>query len=286
MEKIKILIPTDFSEQAEFAFLLVQNLTRKLKADIHFIHVMEVPDTVTLDSNGKIQTCGEIDAAGLESRKKIIERKLAELHTTYGTEFSTHLRLGKVTDTLLDEAHNGGYHLVVMGTKGTYGIRGFLAGSEAQLIARKVRIPLLTLKCDRGDLDIRNILLVHDFEHGEILEMPLLFKIKSAFGAKLHLLQIVDDNTPAARAKSLAAMESYASKANWGNVETHVLADADVEKGVIHFNQMADMDLICIGTHGRSGLSHIFRTSATEKLIQHLFKPILTFQLDTIPQQG
>jgi nucleotide-binding universal stress UspA family protein len=282
MEKIKILIPTDFSEQAEFAFLLVQNLTRKLEADIHFLHVMEVPETVSLDPNGSIQTCGDIDAAGLESRKKIIERKLAELHTAYGSGFSTHLRLGKVTDTLLDEAHTQGYDLMVMGTKGSYGIRAFLAGSEAQLIARKIQIPLLTLKCDRGDLDIRNILLVHDFAHGETLDIPLLFKLQSAFGARLHLLQIVEDARQASKEKTLERMNEYARQSGWGEVETHVLADADVEKGVIHFNQMTDMDLVCIGTHGRSGISHLFRTSATEKLIQHLFKPILSFSLQPL----
>ncbi len=61
METLKIIIPTDFSVQAEFAYLMVQRLEEKIAIDIHFLHVLNVPDTVTLDAKGNVQTCGEID---------------------------------------------------------------------------------------------------------------------------------------------------------------------------------------------------------------------------------
>ena len=50
MEALRILIPTDFSVQAEFAFLMVKKLAEKLHVSIHFVHVLAVPDTVFLDS--------------------------------------------------------------------------------------------------------------------------------------------------------------------------------------------------------------------------------------------
>ena len=61
MESLKILIPTDFSVQAEFAYLMVKKLEEKVAIEVHFLHVMGVPDTVYMDSLGQIQTCGEID---------------------------------------------------------------------------------------------------------------------------------------------------------------------------------------------------------------------------------
>jgi hypothetical protein len=51
METLKIIIPTDFSVQAEFAYLMVQRLEEKTAIEIHFLHVLNVPDTVTLDSS-------------------------------------------------------------------------------------------------------------------------------------------------------------------------------------------------------------------------------------------
>ena len=58
METLKILIPTDFSVQSEFAFLMVKKLEEKINTEIHFLHVLAVPDTVTMDSVGNINTCG------------------------------------------------------------------------------------------------------------------------------------------------------------------------------------------------------------------------------------
>jgi len=79
METLKILIPTDFSVQAEYAYLMVKKLEEKNPIDIHFIHVLSVPDTVTMDSKGNVQTCGEIDVNYVKSQKDIAERKLSNL---------------------------------------------------------------------------------------------------------------------------------------------------------------------------------------------------------------
>ncbi len=72
MERLKILIPTDFSVQAEFAYLMVKRLEEKINTDIHFLHVLNVPDTVTMDSNGNIQTCGEIDINYVLKQRKYL----------------------------------------------------------------------------------------------------------------------------------------------------------------------------------------------------------------------
>jgi nucleotide-binding universal stress UspA family protein len=71
-------------------------------------------------------------------------------------------------------------------------------------------------------------------------------------------------------------MKKFAEMNGITNFESHLIHDMDVENGVVHFNQMNDMDLLCIGTHGKGGLFH---HSATEKLINHLFKPIISFHL-------
>ena len=72
-------------------------------------------------------------------------------------------------------------------------------------------------------------------------------------------------------------MQLFAQNNGISNFKMHVLQDTDVENGVIHFNQMNNMDMICIGTHSKASLFH---TSATEKLINHLFKPIISFHLN------
>ena len=276
MESLKVLIPTDFSVQAEYAYLMVKKLEEKIPVEIHFIHVLGVPDTVTMDKNGNIQTCGEISVDYVVSQKTIAERKLNNLKTLYGNDIQVHLELGKLTDKIVSYAQNQKFDLIVMGTKGAWGLKEKLSGSETQMIARQSTIPLLSLMCDRSDLIIENILLVHDFSNPKNENLTLLHKLIKAFNTKVHLLQIAKDTSFENKTAVFSKMDEFALINQISNFEMHVLNDSDVENGVIHFNQMQEMDIICIGTHGKGGLFH---HSATEKLINHLFKPIISYHL-------
>ena len=277
MESLKILIPTDFSVQAEFAYLMVKKLEGMAELDIHFLHVLTVPDTVSMNAKGDIQTCGEIDVKYVVQQKEIAERKLANLKTLYGDHIHSHLVLGKITDAILNFSAANHFDLIVMGTKGAWGIKEKLSGSETQIIARKSSIPLLSLMCDRSDLVLKNILLVHDFGHPAKEDIRLMDKLIKAFNIKLHLLQIVSGKVVDEKNRVEANMKKFAELNNIPDYACHIINDKDVENGVIHFNQMNNMDIICIGTHGKGG---IFHQSAAEKVINHLFKPIISFHLN------
>ncbi len=277
MEKLKILIPTDFSVQAEYAYLMVKKLEEKVPVEIHFLHVLAVPDTITMDENGKIETCGDISVSSIQSQKDIAVRKLESLKTLYGNAIHTHFALGKITNTITSYAEKNSFDLIVMGTKGAWGIKEKLSGSETQMIARVSKTPLLSLMCDRSDLVIENILLVHDFSVPKFENLGLLHKLIKAFNTKTHLLQIISNQTEAEKEALLQLMDKFANLNYITNYEKHTLNDNDIENGVIHFNQMKEMDVVCIGTHGKGGLFH---KSATEKLINHLFKPIISYHLN------
>lgn len=277
MNVLKVVIPTDFSVQAEYAFLLVKRLEEKVPMEVHFLHIMNVPETVSMDENGNIQTCGEIDVKYVEKQRDIAIRQMQALQDQYGSEIKTHIRMGKTTDGILDFSEKENADLIVMGTKGAWGLKEKLSGSETQMIARKSRIPVLSMMCDRSDLKIENILLVHDFHKPEVLDLKLMKMLTQAFGCKLHLLQIAMGNLEVQQEEFEFNAKNFADLNGISNYETHLIQDSDVENGVIHFNQMMNMDIICIGTHGKSRLLH---SSATEKLINHLFKPIISFRIN------
>lgn len=276
METIKILIPTDFSVQAEYAYLMVKKLAEKMRLEVHFAHIMNMPNTVTLTANGEVETCGEIDVEYVKAQKEIADRKLNELKQMYGSEINTQLHFGKLTDSIINISSQGNFDLIVMGTKGAWGLKEKLSGTETQMVARKSKIPVLSLMCDRSDLIIKNLLLVHNFNNPVNEDLTLMKKMVTAFGVKIHLLQIQSKPGSAEKSTIENNMREFANLNNIHEFETHVIQDTNVENGVIHFNQMNNMDIICIGTHGRGGLFH---HSATEALINHMYKPIISFQL-------
>ena len=279
MEKLKILIPTDFSVQAEYAYLMVKNLESKIKIEVNFLHVMDFPDTVTIDSNGTVETCGDIDVNYVNSRKEISERNFKNLKDQYGDAIFTHLTTGKLTEAINEFTSKNNIDLIVMGTKGSWGIKEKVSGSSTQTVVRNSMVPVLSLMCDRSQLEIKNILLVHDFTNPVNEKLYLLHLFIKSFNPKIHLLQIVDESKE--RLFILDKMDEFTQLNGIVNYEKHLLNDKDVEAGVIHFNQMHDMDMICIGTHARKGFSRLIHPSETEKLINHLFKPIISFHLNS-----
>lgn len=274
-KKLKVLIPTDFSIQAEYAFILVDKIRKQSPLEIHFLHVMNFPDTVTFDEMGEITTCGEIDKEFVTIQRDMASRKLRQIQDEYGKEVHTHIRIGATNETIVDFAEQHNFDLIAMGTKGASGFFERLAGSETQYVARKSKVPVLSLMCNRSDLEIKRILLVHQFEDKHHQDLYLLKRFLADFNAELHLLQIFKTGMDAENI--LKNMNDFAKEHELENSITHVIKDSDVENGVIHFNQMMEMDLVCIGTHGKGGFFH---SSATEKLINHLYKPIITYHLN------
>jgi nucleotide-binding universal stress UspA family protein/rhodanese-related sulfurtransferase len=274
-ERIKVLIPTDFSQQADFAGIMAKKLSDKLNVEIHYIHVMEVPETVTLDDKGEILTCGEIDPGYLTSEKQKALVSLEEVKSKHESEVFTHFAMGKLTDTISRFATQQRFDLVIMGTKGAWGLKERISGSESQHVARKSEVPLLTLMCDRSDLVLKDVLVVHDYHEDDSTEIPLLKKLKDVFKIRIHQLY-VDSSEKGTNEEVLKIMESYAQKHQMADCVNHIVSAPDVERGVLSFLEKQDVDMIFIGTHGKGSLFHV---SAAERLVNHLFKPIITYHI-------
>lgn len=275
---LKVLIPTDFSVQADYSYMMVKKLEEQLSVQIHFLHVMDVPDTVTMDGRGQIETCGEIDVQYIKDQKKIAEQKLSQLqHQHPNDDIQWEIRLGKVTDTIVAHAAEKQFDLIVMGTKGSWGIQEKISSTQTQLIARKSHVPLLSLMCDRSDLVINDVLLVHDFMEEDRSEMPLMYKFSEFFDANYHLLYIHSGVSELDKDLLTKKMDQYANDHKIGKHQNHVIASSDVETGVKEFLKTQDADIVFVGTHGKGGFFH---KSAAETLIKHLFKPIISFHLN------
>lgn len=270
---IKVLIPTDFSVQSEFAYQMVKNLSKHSQMEVTFLHVLNVPDSVSLDKNKEIVTCGEIDIDYVRTQYEMALNKLKDIKRK-NEGVSTDIVFGSTTSQITSYAEKNSYDLIALGNKGSSGLAERFIGTEAQHVARNSKVPVLTLMCDRSDLELKNVLLVHNFEeHGE-QPLDLLKLFIKVFGTKLHFLQITQSEQDKPQIEE--NMHTFANNNGLKDYEMHVLMDTNVEEGVSHFDQMHDMDIVCIGTHGRGG---ILQKSATETLINHLYKPIISYKI-------
>src|SRR5690554_342907 len=163
---------------------MVNNLSKKANMEVTFLHILNVPDTVTLGLDNTISTCGEIDVNFVEVQRSMALSKLAELKEK-NPSVKTDLIFGHTTTGIIRYAEENNFDLIALGTKGTSGLAERFIGSNAQLIARKSDIPVLTLMSDRSGLELKDILLVHNFEENEFQNLKLMKRIIDIFDTKL-----------------------------------------------------------------------------------------------------
>jgi nucleotide-binding universal stress UspA family protein len=268
---LKVLLPTNFSVQASYAQILLEQLAKKVELDIHLAHVLPFPETVSILPDGQIQTCGEIDLGYVTLQRDLTLQKLKEIKGQFA---GYHILVGPSVDAVIQYAEQEQFDLIVMGTKATEGIVEKLVGTKTQIVVRNSVVPVLSLMCDRSDWTPEEVLLVHQFDKEDLVLPAATLAIIGAFQSRIHLLEFVQDQKSEESVKT--AMRAFVTKHGLQHVNMHVLQEKDVEQGVLHFDQMKGVDMLLIGTHGNGGLFH---KSATESLINHMYKPMLTFPI-------
>ena len=272
METLNILIPTDFSEVSYLAIEMAEVLERKIPIQIHMLHVQQVNDSDSDYLEGRSD-------AELENKKLETLNKFEALKSR-GAKFEAHVRVGKLTDQINQAAAELGADLVLMGTKGSDGFIEMISGSEAQHVARYLQVPVLTIRTGTPMLDLKNILLVADFElFGKGVQIETIKKLAKAFDSTIHLLQILTEGEEKYADEIEAQMKFFAEEHQLEKYETHLYRDRKVADGIRNFNREAEMDLVCIRTNARKGRNHLLFGSIAERLVNHCIKPLLTFQL-------
>ncbi|WP_299990969.1 universal stress protein [uncultured Pontibacter sp.] len=278
----RILVPTDFSDQARNAFEVAVAIARQTGAAIKLLHVVEMPYSYSFSATGDL-----VGGNGMEQvyMMKLLENtkyRMAELERSVeheGVEVVQEVDADNVIRKIRRVINDDKVDLVVMGSKGASGMDEFLIGSNTEKVVRTAECPVLTVKGPIPNLQIRNIVLPSDFkrEIGTAVEKFKYFQ--QMFGAKLHLVYI---NTPGAFESSSnlrARMQKAAERYGLQNFTINVYNDTIEEDGILHFAEETGADLVMMATHGRTGLSHLLSGSIAEDLVNHSDIPVLTFHL-------
>ena len=113
--------------------------------------------------------------------------------------------------------------------------------------------------------------------------------LAAKYGATLHALYVVDAGTYSSleaaadvvadelRAEGTEAVEAIAAQAE----DAGVTAETAIETGIVHrsivdYVDNEDIDLVVMGTHGRTGVGRFLLGSVAEKVIRTADAPVMT----------
>lgn len=273
----KVLVPTDFSEHAEFAAEVAAAICKTQNAEMYALHAMQIP---VYESNAQFADYQNIPE-GLFFLKMAKKRfgEFLEKPFLKGVRVIEAVQMENTYESITGSAKKYGIDLIVMGSKGASGAKQLFIGSNTEKVIRHSEVPVLTIKGQMTDFAPKEIVLVSDYEEES---SHIFFKAKQildTYDANFHLLHVITPRNFESTNETLNRMTKIQEVVGLPNAKLHIQNAGSVEEGVLDFHQRQPIDLAVLGTHGRKGISHMIFGSVTEDIANASNFPILSIRL-------
>lgn len=272
----KILVPTDFSEQASVALKAAAGIARKSNAEIILLHIIDMPQE-TMDMIKPGYDIPEIMLFKEGAEAKLTQTSMSE--ELSGLNVSQILILGRTFHEVINVAKANNIDLIVMGSHGASGFKEFFIGSNTEKVIRTSDIPVLAIKGNNSEISFNKVVFANDFTEESAKGFEKIINFLKLNGANPHFLMINTPNNfkPTHVAEQMA--HDFLKQFNLDVYEFSIYDDLDIEKGILNFADRINADLIAMGTHGRKGFARLLNGSISEDLMNHSPKSIITFKL-------
>ena len=274
----RILVPIDFSKEAENAARVAAHIARKTGSEIYLVHMLELPVT-TVDP-------AEMNAISSEPQiiyfMKLAHEKFEKfinLPFFKGLKVVESVQFQHAFSGIIAESETSNIDLIVMGSQGASGLQAMFIGSHTEKVVRRSKIPVLVIKKEVDKFEVNDMIFASDFNKESKTTFQRVANFANLFDAKIHLLYINtihNFNTTKNIEKRIA---DFMDDFDFSNYTTMIYNDISIEKGILSYARDINADLIALNTHGRSGLSQLFNGSIGQELANHALRPVITFKI-------
>lgn len=272
----KILVPTDFSQEAEKALKVASQIAKKHGSEIYLLHMLEIPmqeiDTVS----------AKADVPEVMFFMKMAQKKFEEIKNSEYLKGVTVHEIVKPDGTfngISEISKEHGITMITMGSHGASGLKEMFVGSNAEKVVRSSDVPVLVIKNDHDEFSVDDIVFASDFKNDNKETYRQASEIAMAFGAQIHLLMVNTASNFTTTQKANDRINDFIQDYSFKNYTINIYNDESIEKGVLNFAKAIDADLVGISTHGRQGIAHFFNGSISEDLVNHANLPVITFKI-------
>mgnify|MGYP003672233068 CR=1 FL=1 len=139
----KILIPTDFSDQAENALKVAVQLAKKHNSEIYLLHTLELP-LAQVDPLNTVQSLPEALYFMRLAHKQFEE--LLKKDYLKGLNVHEIVEFHEIFKGVFQVCKKYDIDLIVMGSHGTNGFKEMIIGSNTEKVVRTSEVPVLVVK--------------------------------------------------------------------------------------------------------------------------------------------
>lgn len=277
-----ILVPTDFSEQAQYALDLAYGVAKKSSATVKLLNVVEAPHGTSFNAMGEVTAPDGMDSmffAQLLKRQKDNLAKLVKNPKYEDIDVEGEVEVGNPYESISRTITDHQVDLVIMGTQGSSGLEEMLVGSNTEKVVRRAKCPVLTVKEAVDPDSIKDIVFATNLRDASEKLVSALLELQKLFSAKLHIISVNTPSTFETDRFYRKEMKKFVDQHKIENYTLNIYNDDVEEDGIVFFAEDINADMIALATHGRRGISHLLSGSIAEDIVNHAKRPVWTFNL-------
>jgi len=289
----RLLLPVDGSDEARQAARRGLELAERFDGTVDALHV--VPQ------KARRLTRSTAEREQLRERGQTALAEIEDEATAFGLPLNTTLTEGNPVDEISEFAAELGTDLIVIGRQGATGLKKKLLGGVTEGVLHRAESPVFVVPGDvqpaETNVDYSQLLVPTDGSENTEAATPHGVALADSYGSTVHVLNVIDLQSAGGmfsagglnrefierlEADGRAAVDRIGDEIAAANpavdVETAVertASFAGVAAGVQEYVSEADIDLIVMGSHGRSNIKRQLLGSVAATVLRSVDVPVV-----------
>lgn len=280
----KILVPVDFSKNAQQAFLYAIELGELIKTPVKAIYFCRpVVDALKGTPIEDIQVLAEQKEKQLEafvngdladaSMTRVVERTMVETEVVTGFVIEELERMSKSEEV----------ELIVMGTTGEGGWLKKTFGSVSSAVAQSAHCPVLLVPPGAEFNGIQEMIYASNYEAVNVEAAQKMAKWAERLIADIHLVHVQEEGKAEVfKLEELVLQRLMQKNIPEADLQITTVESKEVWAGLYQTAMETQADMIVMVTHHRNFWDRLWHKSQTREMIQHSPIPLLILHLETL----
>ncbi|WP_317897680.1 universal stress protein [Aurantibacillus circumpalustris] len=275
----KILVPTDFSPNAETALYFAMGMAKQHGSMLILLNVIETPSYD--DPSEEILNEVKIEKFAAGERLKLLSQQIdyaGDIKYECLVELEENAVKGIANISKKTEAD-----LIVMGTKGEKGAADFVFGTITSGVIEDAQCPVLAVpEGTRLDRPIKKMTYATDFLQSDLGAIKTAVVLATAWNASLNIVHVYEEGVsvvePEQDVEKLGKFIKLATqKINYERMSFELLTGDDVESRLLEYTNSSKTDILLLSTKHRNYFGRLLNTSLTQNLARLASVPLIAF---------
>lgn len=273
---LKIILPTDFSENAYNAMAYARELFAEREVTFYLLNTYTpavYQAEYVLHSPGQVGLGDNYQARSME-RLEILKERLELQFPNPKHKMYTHSAFNTVVDEVVDCVSRESADLIIMGTQGATGAQEIFLGTHTMHVIKKASCPVLVIPSGFQYERPKEILFPTDFEPELTAEhLKILIDIARMHMASIEVLHVSTgyDLTQSEALNKIALDKAFDGIAHL----FHDLPPQEIISGINRFQQKTRVNMLAMVRNKHTFIEKLFIEPVIKKIAFHVTIPFL-----------